>query len=676
MTRTNSILRSVAKRQQRFAASLASDTFALPSPRGYAWKLANSDALRMADPTAALVSTDDVVMSATFAVSTSRQDRDGDIVLPKGFVLDQYRANPLWFFGHQAWLVPIGKAMGPDGRLAVSILPDRVIATCYFDQGDPDAVYIYGKVKRGFLNATSIGFMPLEAERLPQKKANGRGNGENIGEQWQGWLFKRIELLEISIVGVPSNAEALVLDDLDAAKISIKLKKALEPFRFAKRSKEALGLNGAVLSEGGALIEPADTAKGERGTDLQRIIVPKKNFPAEADAKKWLGAHQLATDAILETDDNWVAVQFPDTDCQPGTMREEKLADGVTAAVCQRQIETPAPAEGQAMAQKDVESCVSDKIPKLLDEGYPHDQAVAIAYSMCRDGKSESDAKAVTAQAAGTKKGTKQYGDDEELDEPMAVEEESEGEGEAEEQPAMPLGAQCLKELYEHIMAKLQVLEPGIAVRGLYEKLLPMIASAAKADYPDLDLGIDMNGPADGQESPAEGDEQDDDQEGESDEGDGDGNGAAEGGEGDDEEAQSETEGDDEDEDEEDDEERKKLAAVADTITKSGGRLAKRCKACIHDAAEYMEETGRHNDMPKAFRSGNRYHAGQLYAMLKEMERPEANGGEYGEEDGNGNGDESKQKSVATTGGIDWSPMLHALRGLRQDFCDATGRID
>ena len=32
--------------------------------------------------------------------------------------------------------------------------------------------------------------------------------------------------------------------------------------------------------------------------------------------------------------------------------------------------------------------CVSEKIPKLLDEGYEQDQAVAIAYSMCTEGKS------------------------------------------------------------------------------------------------------------------------------------------------------------------------------------------------------------------------------------------------------------------------------------------------
>jgi len=36
--------------------------------------------------------------------------------------------------------------------------------------------------------------------------------------------------------------------------------------------------------------------------------------------------------------------------------------------------------------------CVSGKIPTLIDEGYPQDQAVAIAYSMCREGKSIEEA--------------------------------------------------------------------------------------------------------------------------------------------------------------------------------------------------------------------------------------------------------------------------------------------
>ena len=429
MTRTNAIVRSIGKRNQRLASMVQRDAFALGSPRGFAWKQPGCDKLMLADPTGALVATDDAVMSATFIISTSSQDRDGDIVIPKGCVLDNYKRNPIVFYNHQQWEVPIGKAMGPDGRLSVSIQPDRILATCYFDQADPDAVYIYGKVKRGFLNATSIGFFPLEAERLPEKK--GRRNGEAVGEQWQGWLFKRWELLEFSIVGVPSNPEALMLDDLDSACISTKLRKALASFAPVK---VATGLGTAVPSEGGALVQPEQK---ERGTDIRQIKMPKAKFPDVPDCSPWIIAHDLVVIDVHEDKDWFTFDLFPESECQLGTDREEPLADGVTARVCQRKIEP---------------------------EGGPM-----------------SDAKA--------------YDDSDS---------EDTGDDAATEQQ-MPLGAQCLMELAQHIQGKLPMLEPGIAVRKLYEKILPMLAAAAAKDYPDLDLGIEMG--EDGEEEESEGPE-------------------------------------------------------------------------------------------------------------------------------------------------------------------------
>ena len=37
-----------------------------------------------------------------------------------------------------------------------------------------------------------------------------------------------------------------------------------------------------------------------------------------------------------------------------------------------------------------LDDCVQRKIPILIQEGYPEDQAVAIAYSMCREDSRES----------------------------------------------------------------------------------------------------------------------------------------------------------------------------------------------------------------------------------------------------------------------------------------------
>ncbi len=55
----------------------------------------------------------------------------------------------------------------------------------------------------------------------------------------------------------------------------------------------------------------------------------------------------------------------------------------------------PEPTENvpvEPIAKAEVDDCVSSKIPKLIDEGYPQDQAIAIAYSMCAEGKSASEA--------------------------------------------------------------------------------------------------------------------------------------------------------------------------------------------------------------------------------------------------------------------------------------------
>jgi len=69
--------------------------------------------------------------------------------------------------------------------------------------------------------------------------------------------------------------------------------------------------------------------------------------------------------------------------------------------------------EADEVSEKAVETkdalgdCVSAKIPKLLDEGYPQDQAIAIAYSMCSEGKSVDEA----VSALGIKSAKKAVGD-------------------------------------------------------------------------------------------------------------------------------------------------------------------------------------------------------------------------------------------------------------------------
>jgi hypothetical protein len=172
-----------------------------------------------------------------FVVSVFEEDRDGDVVVPLGCQLGNYEKNPVWFFGHQENPIPIGTARSVGRDLMVWPEENRIRAACRFDEHDEDAMFIHDKVLRGFLNATSMAFVPIEAYRREEvEKARVHGG---TGVAPTGWLFKRYDLTEISVVGVPSNAGA-IRDVLDSEKgLSPRIKKALKP--YAAESKGCWG---------------------------------------------------------------------------------------------------------------------------------------------------------------------------------------------------------------------------------------------------------------------------------------------------------------------------------------------------------------------------------------------------------------------------------------------------
>jgi HK97 family phage portal protein len=72
--------------------------------------------------------------------------------------------------------------------------------------------------------------------------------------------------------------------------------------------------------------------------------------------------------------------------------------DGLTGPLdASNEIEEPPMLPTQPEQKDALSDCVSEKIPALIAEGYPQDQAVAIAYSMCAEGKTlgEIETKAI-----------------------------------------------------------------------------------------------------------------------------------------------------------------------------------------------------------------------------------------------------------------------------------------
>ena len=141
---------------------------------------------------------DEATRQITFTISTAGRDRDGDIISQDGWDLKNYLENPVVLWAHDGSQPPIARAL-PE---SVKVMGGKLMATAKFATKDeyPFADTIFQLYKGGFLNATSVGFVPTEMELI---------EGENPGEL--GFKFLKQSLLEYSAVPIPSNPEALVV---------------------------------------------------------------------------------------------------------------------------------------------------------------------------------------------------------------------------------------------------------------------------------------------------------------------------------------------------------------------------------------------------------------------------------------------------------------------------------
>ena len=126
--------------------------------------------------------------------STGAVDRVGDILEQSGWQLASYKANPtvLWQHAHE---VIVGKTID------IGVVRGRLEATIVLlgPGVSPQADLIWKQIQVGALNAVSVGFAPLASVPITG-----------------GRRFTRQELLEISFVSVPANAEALIIGTTNA----------------------------------------------------------------------------------------------------------------------------------------------------------------------------------------------------------------------------------------------------------------------------------------------------------------------------------------------------------------------------------------------------------------------------------------------------------------------------
>lgn len=127
-----------------------------------------------------------------FVGSTEDIDRDGEVIKASGWNMEHYKKNPVILFGHNYNLPAVAKAQ------QVFIKDNKLIFDVKFPSEGISKLSdeLYGLYKEGIMSSTSVGFMPTEWK-------DGDGTKESPRR-----IFTKQDLLELSLVPVPSNPEA------------------------------------------------------------------------------------------------------------------------------------------------------------------------------------------------------------------------------------------------------------------------------------------------------------------------------------------------------------------------------------------------------------------------------------------------------------------------------------
>jgi HK97 family phage prohead protease len=134
----------------------------------------------------------DSARTLRFVLSDGSIDRVGDTIAVGGWQLGSYKRNPVVLFAHDSLNPPIGRMTNVHSDGARLVGDVEFAAPEVYEFADT----VFRMTKEGFINAGSVGFLPIE-----WKYADRRGGGID---------FLKQELLEFSVCPVGANANALV----------------------------------------------------------------------------------------------------------------------------------------------------------------------------------------------------------------------------------------------------------------------------------------------------------------------------------------------------------------------------------------------------------------------------------------------------------------------------------
>lgn len=139
----------------------------------------------------------------SFILHDESVNSKGFRMLTAGANLTEFRKNPVMLLMHDDYNMPIGRWEN------IRVEGTKILADPVFDEKDPKAIEVMGKVNRGFIRMASIGaWQPEEMSEDPMLKLPGQLLPTVIK-----WTVR-----EASIVTIGSNHNAIVFYDRETGK--------------------------------------------------------------------------------------------------------------------------------------------------------------------------------------------------------------------------------------------------------------------------------------------------------------------------------------------------------------------------------------------------------------------------------------------------------------------------
>lgn len=244
----------------------------------------------------------------TFRASTPRIDRHGTKIVSTGIDTREFDKNPIFAWGHDA---TGGMFSTPDMDHVIGRVVNHSKSQLAFDidvefvpaEVSPKAERAFQLVKKGFLNAVSIGFIPTKWHEENDDSARGAVR-----------VFDEVQLLEISLVPVPSNADCVALsrhffggtaetrrydlEELEAMEVILRAGAVLNRANKAKLTQAATLVN-EVLATAAKEEQTEESDPRSVARSLVHAHVPHCNSRADCE-----GGHceacKTVTDEVVE----------------------------------------------------------------------------------------------------------------------------------------------------------------------------------------------------------------------------------------------------------------------------------------------------------------------------------------------------------------------------------------